>query len=143
MTYTVEQVKSILITDLKIEEELISIASRIQQARGNGTKVLSYILVSGIYASGISEDVVVGPCSSVSEAPAKEGRIIFGYPLDVNREQAALSQLAAYLAAYFGDNRFAVRVGFSEISGDKRIDHIAAAGWDLDTFVLKEENEAP
>jgi len=86
---------------------------------------------------------MVGPCCG-SNKPAPEGRIIFGYPLDVNRQQAALSQLATYVAAYFGDKRFEVQVGFRETSLDGSFaDHVAAAGWTLTELVVKELNEAP
>ncbi len=152
MAYTVDQVRHALVSDLCMEDELTSIAVRIAAERdpSKGTKIYAALLISGINASGIDESVMVGPCAEDGKEHC--GRIIFGYRLDPARQQAALSQLAAFLHGYFGDANFTVQVGFREISGDGSFaDHFAIAGnllksvpagWER-RLVINELHEAP
>jgi len=152
MAYTVDQVRHALISDLCMEDELTSIAGRIARERdpSKETRIHAALLISGITASGTDESVMVGPCTDDGKEHC--GRIIFGYPLDPARQQAALSQLAAYLLGYFGDANLVVQVGFREISADGSFaDRFAVAGTVLKSvpggwesyFVIKEVHEAP
>jgi hypothetical protein len=151
-SYTTDEVRHALISDLGTEDELTSVANRIakERAPSKETKIYAGLLVSGINASGIDESVMVGMFANNNKEIA--GRIIFGYPLDPSRQQAALSQLAAYLYAYFGDHNLTFQVGFREQSADGSFaDHFAVAGtilkstpgsWER-SFRIKEVHEAP